>query len=65
MEMARIDEQQKAFLGMPAAPTERELQLDAIREENRRIARDHWINIYLPFLQGTYNITHGIEKAAQ
>ena len=65
MEMARLDQEQIEAAGTPTAPTERELRLEAIREENRRLARDHWINIYLPFLQGTYNVTHGIRKAEQ
>ena len=59
MEMARLEQEQIEAAGTPTAPTERELRLEAIHAENKRLADDYWFNVFMPRLRGWHAQLHG------
>lgn len=62
MEMARLDQEQMEAAGTPTAPTERELRLEAIHAENKRLADDYWKNFFMPRLRGQHALLYGGTK---
>lgn len=65
IEMADLDAEQRALMGIPSAPSLSELRREAMHAEAKAIQDAHWHNVYLPFLRGlqTMTMTERIETS--